>query len=168
MLSTPPPPSATCCTITYPAPNILLVTLNTPKKLNVITRKAHAELDAIWHWFDRAPPLIVAVFTGTGRAFSGGADLAEWASTPPAQRGVLLANGFGGLSLRRGKKPVICALNGYAIGGSTEMVINCDMVVADSRAFLALPDVKVGLTGFGGTFPRLVRRVGRNRATDMC
>jgi len=48
------------------------------------------------------------------------------------------------------------------------MVINCDMVVANSKAFLALPDVKVGLTGFGGTFPRLVKRIGRNRAMDMC
>lgn len=70
--------------------------------------------------------------------------------------------------MRRGKKPVIAALNGLAVGGATEMVINCDMVVASANATLALPDVKVGLTGFGGTFPRLVRRIGRNRATDMC
>jgi enoyl-CoA hydratase/carnithine racemase len=168
MPANPPPPLTTCCALTYPARNILVVTLTTPKKLNVITRLAHSELDAIWHWFDAHPVLLLAIFTGTGRAFSAGADLAEWASTPLSQRGVTLPNGFGGLSLRRGKKPIICALNGFAIGGSTEMVINCDMVVANSTAYLALPDVKVGLTGFGGTFPRLARRVGRNRAMDMC
>jgi enoyl-CoA hydratase/carnithine racemase len=70
--------------------------------------------------------------------------------------------------MRRGKKPIIAAMNGFSIGGATEMVINCDMVVASSKAFLALLDVKVGLTGFGGMFPRLVHRIGRNRATDMC
>jgi enoyl-CoA hydratase/carnithine racemase len=70
--------------------------------------------------------------------------------------------------MRTGKKPIIAALNGLAVGGSTEMVINCDMVIAAANATLALPDVKVGLTGFGGTFPRLVQRIGRNRATDMC
>jgi enoyl-CoA hydratase/carnithine racemase len=70
--------------------------------------------------------------------------------------------------MRRGKKLIIAAVNGLAVGGATEMVINCDMVVASKDATLALPDVKVGLTGFGGTFPRLARRVGRSRATDMC
>ena len=63
---------------------------------------------------------------------------------------------------------MITALNGFSIGGATEMVINCDMVVASSKAYLGLPDVKVGLTGLGGTFPRLVRRIGRSHATDMC
>jgi len=86
----------------------------------------------------------------------------------PEKHGVIPTNGFGSLSKRWGKKPIIAAMNGFSIGGATEMVINCDMVVASSKAFLALPDVKVGLTGFGGTFPRLVHRIGRNRATDMC
>ena len=164
----PPPPPVTCCTISYPASSILLVTLNTPKQLNVLTTKSHLELDALWRWFDSTPSLIISIITGRGRAFSGGADLREWATLSPEQRGVIPSNGFGGLSMRRGKKPIICALNGFSIGGATEMVIACDMVVANSTAFLALPDVKVGLTGFGGTFPRLVRRVGRNRASDMC
>lgn len=162
------PPPVTCCTLTFPTPAILIVTLTTPKQLNVITALAHSELDSVWKWFDITPSLIIAIFTGTGRAFSGGADLREWETIPPERRGITLPNGFGGLSLRRGKKPIIAALNGFSIGGSTEMVINCDMVVANSKAYLALPDVKVGLTGFGGTFPRLVRRVGRGRATDMC
>jgi enoyl-CoA hydratase/carnithine racemase len=167
-MSTSNPPTVSCCTITFPTPNILLVTLNTPKQLNVITTKAHIELDTIWKWFDSTPSLIIAIFTGSGRAFSGGADLREWQTIPAERRGITLPNGFGGLSMRRGKKPIIAAMNGFSIGGSTEMVINCDMVVANSKAYLALPDVKVGLTGFGGTFPRLVRRIGKNRATDMC
>jgi len=78
-----PPPKVTCCNLTYPAPNILLVTLNMPKQLNCITLKAHSELDSIWRWFDATLSLIVAIFTGSGRAFGGGADPREWGTTAP-------------------------------------------------------------------------------------
>jgi enoyl-CoA hydratase/carnithine racemase len=183
------PPRTSFCDLTYPAKGVVQVTLNRPKQLNCITHQGHRELDAVWQWFDRTPELMVAIFTGSGRAFSGGADLREWMTLSPDERGKTPSNGFGGLSLRRGLKPVIAALNGFSIGGATEMVINCDMVVASPKAYLGLPDVKVGLTGknllamisseistnytqqllgFGGTFPRLVRRIGRSRATDMC
>lgn len=161
-------PKTSCCDLTSPASGVLLVTLNRPKKLNCIIYHNHQELEKIWQWFDRTPELIIALFTGSGRAFCGGADLTEWETLKPDERGVTTSTGFGGLSLRRGLKPVIAVLNGFAIGGATEMVINCDMVVASPKAYLALPDVKVGLTGFGGTFSRLVRRIGRSHATDMC
>lgn len=80
---------------------------------------------------------------------------------------VLPASGFGGLSKRRGKKPVIAAVNGACMGGGCEMIINADMVVADPSAVFALPEVKVGVIALAGALPRLVRTVGRQRAMEM-
>jgi len=75
--------------------------------------------------------------------------------------------GFGGISLRQGKKPIVAAVNGPAYGGGCEMVVNCDLVIADADATFSLPEVRRGVTPFGGALPRLVRTVGRQRATDM-
>ncbi len=77
------------------------------------------------------------------------------------------ASGFGGLSRRGGKKPVIAAVNGLALGGGCEMIINCDMVVAAHGAQFGLPEVKRGVAAIAGALPRLVRTVGRPRAMEM-
>ncbi|KAL2264087.1 hypothetical protein VTK26DRAFT_2581 [Humicola hyalothermophila] len=77
-------------------------------------------------------------------------------------------DGFGGLSNRAGKKPVIAAVNGLCFGGGMEMVINCDMVVADgARARFGLPEVGKGVVALAGALPRLVRTVGKQRAAEM-
>ncbi|KAM5356872.1 hypothetical protein ACJ41O_003518 [Fusarium nematophilum] len=76
-------------------------------------------------------------------------------------------NGFGGLSLRSGKKPVIAAVNGPAYGGGCEMVVNCDMIIASPTATFALPEVKRGVTPFGGALPRVVMTAGRQRAAEL-
>lgn len=91
----------------------------------------------------------------------------EWVKTPVEDQGRLPHSGFGGMSSRIGKKPIIAAVNGLSVGGGTEMVVNCDIAVAGEDAKLSLPDVKVGLTGLGGVLPRLVRAIGRQRATLM-
>lgn len=92
----------------------------------------------------------------------------DWIHTPVKEQGLLPPSGFGGISMRVGKKPVIAAVNGMSVGGGAEMVLNCDIVVASEEAQLILPDVKVGLTLLGGALPRLVRAVGKQRATLMC
>lgn len=76
-------------------------------------------------------------------------------------------NGFGGISFRHGKKPVIAAVNGPAYGGGCEMIVNCDLVVALESATFALPEVKRGVTPFGGALPRLMKIVGRQRAMEI-
>lgn len=76
-------------------------------------------------------------------------------------------SGFGGLSRRRGKKPVIAAVNGIAHGGGCEMVANCDIVLASPSAVFALPEVKRGVVAIAGALPRLARAVGRMRAMEM-
>ena len=70
-----PPPTAKYAILSFPTPEILLVTLNRPKQLNCINMEGHAELEAIWSWLDAEPSLRVGIVTGTGRAFCAGADL---------------------------------------------------------------------------------------------
>ena len=77
------------------------------------------------------------------------------------------ASGFGGLARRKGKKPVICAVNGLCFGGGAEIIINSDIVVAASRALVGLPEVKRGVVALAGALPRLVRTVGKQRAMEM-
>jgi enoyl-CoA hydratase/carnithine racemase len=162
-------------------PHVLLVTLNRPDALNAIPRPQHYALERLWDWFDDEPSLRVAVVTGTGRAFSAGADLKEWdginndaatatgavAGTAPANRGRFPRSGFGGLSNRGGLKPILAAINGLCYGGGMEMAINCDMVIAASNATFSLPEVTIGVIALAGALPRLIRSVGKQRATEM-
>ncbi|KAH8595055.1 ClpP/crotonase-like domain-containing protein [Bisporella sp. PMI_857] len=165
-----PPPEAQYILISFPDPSILLITLNRPKNLNCISTQMHYGLDAIYQWLDVEPSLRCAILTGTGRAFCAGADLKEWnLSHQPnaAPKRPLPPSGFGGLSRRQGKKPVICAVNGICFGGGCEMVINSDITIADESATFGLPEVKIGVVALAGALTRLVRTAGRQRAMEM-
>lgn len=163
------PPKTQYCILSFPAPYVLLVTLNRPKELNCINIAGHHELDQVFGWLDREPALRVAIITGNGRAFCAGADLKEWnnSNSSDTPRPVPPGSGFGALSRRSGLKPVIAAVNGLAYGGGCEMIINADMVVAAPTATFALPEVKRGVVALAGALPRLVRTVGRQRAMEM-
>lgn len=129
------------------------------------------EMDSVWKWFDDEPNLSVAIITGTGRAFSAGADLKEWSNSmnddaDPSKR-MGNAPAFKPLSRRLGKKPVIAAVNGLAMGGGCEFVVNCDLVVAAEDAYFALPEVKRGIAAIGGALPRLIRIIGLQRASEF-
>jgi enoyl-CoA hydratase/carnithine racemase len=165
-----PPPNQTYAQISFPTPQILLVIFNRPRSLNCIDTPSHWELDSLFEWFDNVPSLRVAVVTGMGRAFCAGADLKEWntqASGPERGRRNVPASGFGALSRRSGKKPVIAAVNGLAYGGGMEMCVNLDMVIAAKSATFALPEVKRGVAAIAGALPRIVRTIGRQRAMEM-
>lgn len=123
------PPATPIYELSYPAPFVLLVTINREKALNAITLQGHWEGERLWQWFDDEPSLRVAVVTGKGKkAFCCGQDLKEQAeknsdndtptmpSFPPGA--------FMGLSRRVGKKPVIAAVNGFALGGGFEIALN--------------------------------------------
>ena len=75
--------------------------------------------------------------------------------------------GFGGISNRGGKKPVIAAVDGICFGGGMEMALNCDLVIASAKSTFALPEVGVGVVALAGALPRLARDVGRHRAMEM-
>ncbi|KAI6762662.1 hypothetical protein HG530_008642 [Fusarium avenaceum] len=165
------PPVVPNTVLSYPHPHILLVTLNRPDQLNALQRQMSFELDRLWRWYDNEPTLRCAIITGTGRAFCAGADLKEWnvknAESSTAKVDKWADNGFGGLSNRRGKKPIIAAVNGLCLGGGMEMILNLDMVIASETAKFGLPEVKRGVVAIAGALPRLIRIVGRQRASEV-
>jgi enoyl-CoA hydratase/carnithine racemase len=166
-----PPPSVQDSIISFPKPTVLLVTLNREKAMNCINTQGHGELDALFKWFDNEPSLRVGIMTGKGRAFCAGADLKEWdksnESKGASSGSRAGASGFGAMSRRGGKKPVICAVNGICFGGGCEMIVNADMVIAEEHAQFGLPEVKIGVVALAGALTRLVRTVGKQRAMEM-
>ncbi|KAH7127795.1 ClpP/crotonase-like domain-containing protein [Dactylonectria estremocensis] len=163
--------------LSFPKPGILLVTLNRPSRLNAITSQGHEDLDQVFRWFDQEPSMRCAILTGTGRAFCVGADLKEWndgvaidadTNSPLSRPRRWETAGFGGLSNRVGKKPVVAAVNGLCFGGGMEMVINCDLVVAAADAArFGLPEVKRGVVALAGALPRAMRTLGKQRASEL-
>ncbi|OXV10482.1 hypothetical protein Egran_01756 [Elaphomyces granulatus] len=171
----PPPLTPSFLRLSYPAPGVLLVTMNRGENLNCMNRTAQVEMDAVWRWLDEEPTLLVAVITGAGdKAFSAGADLKEWNQSMSSSgadgsryNGMSSAQAFKPLSRRLGKKPVIAAVNGLALGAGTEFIVNCDLVVAAEHAYFGLPEVKRGVAPIGGCLPRLIRTIGLQRASEL-
>jgi len=147
------------------------------KDLNCTSRSAILEMTSVFRWFDAEPNLTVAILTGAGtKAFSTGADLKEWNANVAAAKakGLPTENlgpgnvpGAEALSNRRGKKPVIAAVNGMALGGGCENVLNCDIVLASSTATFGCVEVQRGLAAYSGALPRLIRIVGLQRASEF-
>ncbi|KAH7123203.1 ClpP/crotonase-like domain-containing protein [Dactylonectria macrodidyma] len=163
-----PPPGTTHTQISFPSPGILLVLINRPRSLNSLSVDARKVLESIFQQFDQEPNCRVAVLSGVGKAFCVGADRNEWMENNKKRLRIKLPeNGFGGLSFRSGRKPVIAAVNGPAYGGGCEIVANCDMVVESSTSTFSLPEVQRGVTPFGGALPRIMKAAGRQRATEM-
>ncbi|OJJ01216.1 hypothetical protein ASPVEDRAFT_129329 [Aspergillus versicolor CBS 583.65] len=164
-----PPPTLQYSKLTFPTPHILLVTLSRPKDLNCINSTGNAELHAVWEWMDEEPSVRVGIITGEGRAFCAGADLKEWNNSAQSSkpRAPMPRSGFGGLSRRTGKKPIIAAVNGLALGGGCEMITNTDIVISSEKAFFGFPEVQRGVVAWAGALPRIVRTVGKQRAMEM-
>jgi len=146
--------------------HLLEVTINRPEARNSLHPMANDELDHVFDAYFADPELWVAVLTGAGeKAFSAGNDLVYSASGQPMW---VPKNGFGGLTSRRHMpKPVIAAVNGYAMGGGCEIALACHLVVADATAQFALSEVKVGLAAGAGGLVRLPRAIPPKVATEM-
>ncbi|KAF2208912.1 hypothetical protein CERZMDRAFT_48268 [Cercospora zeae-maydis SCOH1-5] len=182
--TTPPPITSDSYLLTYPRQHVLLITINRPKVMNSIPYDAHWEADAILQWFDAEPSLRVAVITGAGeKAFCAGQDLMEQnkiaqlrAAKARGEKNVQVPDrrvlshppsGFMGVSRRVGKKPVIAAVNGFALGGGFEICLGCDMIVASPKALFGLPEASRGLYAAAGGLSRLVRLVGMTIASEV-
>ncbi len=150
--------------------NYAVVTLNRPKVLNALNQALMAELDAA---FDElaADPSRAVVLTGAGdRAFAAGADVGEFNALPSAgvaaefaRRGQAVLN-----KIERLSKPVIAAVNGFALGGGCELMMACDIRIAADTARVGQPEINLGIIpGYGGT-QRLTRLVGKGAAKLLC
>ncbi|KAF7325879.1 hypothetical protein MKEN_00438700 [Mycena kentingensis (nom. inval.)] len=168
-----PPQVSSEILLSFPKPHLLLITLNRPKSLNAFTPGMLQDMRSVLNWFEEEPELWVVILTGTGRAFCAGADLKAWdrseQSAKPQHYDTILneIHGFGSVSRRVSKKPFIAAVNGGSYGGGTEMVMNCDLVVASKDAQFALPEVKRGVVAVQGAIPRLARTAGHQLASEM-
>jgi len=166
-----PPPSSDSFLLSYPAEHILLVTINRPKAMNSIPMLAHWEAHSIFQWFDNEPSLRVAIITGAGdKAFCAGQDLIERGkvtkdAAPSSQTHP--PTGFAGLSRRTGRKPVIAAVNGFALGGGFEICLNSDLVVSSPKAVFGLPEAKVGVYAGAGGLARVVRNCGLQIGSEI-
>jgi len=145
--------------------HILEVTINRPESHNALHPYAHEELSEIFDVFEGDNDLWVAIITGAGeKAFCTGNDLKYSATGKPIW---MPKSGFGGLTSRQRSKPVIAAVNGFAMGGGMEIALACDIVIAADNAVFALPEVKVGLIAAAGGIPRLARQIPVKRAMDL-
>jgi enoyl-CoA hydratase/carnithine racemase len=151
--------------------HIAYITLNRPERMNALHPPANAELSGVWNDFADDPDAWVAILTGAGeRAFSAGNDLkytAEHAGVS-FSTGAPVKGGFGGITSRFDLwKPVIAAVNGYAMGGGFEMALACDIIIAAEHARFALPEPRVGLFAGAGGVHRLPRQVPLKIAMGM-
>ncbi|KAH7007017.1 ClpP/crotonase-like domain-containing protein [Ilyonectria robusta] len=168
------PPAQSYGVVSFPAQHVMLVVFTRPRALNAMTSAGEYELEALFAWYDAEPSLRCAIVTGAGRAFCAGMDLKEWnernvrrAAGLREDRPMNPPSGFGALSRRHGKKPVIAAVNGLAFGGGMEILANLDLVVASKSAIFALSEAKRGVVPNAGSLPRLVRTIGRPRTMQL-
>jgi crotonobetainyl-CoA hydratase len=145
---------------------IFEVTIDRPKA-NAIALSTSRQLNEIWTSFRNDPELRVAILTGAGhKFFSPGWDL-KGAADGEASDSDWGVGGFGGLNYPRNlDKPVIAAVNGIAFGGGFELVLGCDLIVAEEHATFALPEIKVGVLADAATI-KLRRRIPYHVAVEM-
>lgn len=167
--------------------------------MNCLPVEATIELGALWSWYDSEPALRCAVFTGAGtRAFCAGMDLKQRLDIINTNDVALdyPRGGFGGMSNRTGKKPIVVACNGHAHGeyppylptiyfdsnlhflililtiaipgGGFEIVLNADVIFASPNASFRLPEVLRGVAALAGALPRCMMLFGNHRTMDLC
>ncbi len=145
---------------------LTIVTINRPEVYNALHSPAHAEFDAVFNDFAADPEQWVGIVTGAGdKAFSAGNDLKYQAAGGTRQR---VASGFAGLTNRFDlDKPLIAAVNGFAMGGGFEIALACDLIIAADNAIFALPEPHVGLAALAGGLHRLPRIIPLKHALGM-
>ena len=150
--------------------NIAIIKFNRPKALNAINPGVIADVGNALDVIEADLTIKVLVLTGEGdKAFVAGADISHMAGFSPLQGRKFSAEGqellfrLEGLSI-----PVIACVNGFALGGGTEIAMACDFIYASEKAKFGQPEINLGIIpGFGGT-QRLSRLVGKSMAKELC
>jgi enoyl-CoA hydratase len=146
------------------ADGVLEVTINRPEQRNAMTRAAAEAMSAAWDRLDVEPSLQCAILTGAGGSFCSGMDLKGFLNGEIPVAG---DRGFGALTTYTPRKPVIAAVDGYALAGGMELALVCDMIVASRGAKFGLPEAKRGLVAGGGAAVLLPRLLPRPLAMEL-
>ena len=139
------------------------ITLNRPDKLNPLSTATLRELADASRWFDQRPDVKVVVVTGSGRAFSSGADVSVFAGADPgvtAQREAADAGRLMAEAIESMRAITIARIQGYCVGGALVLAAACDLRVAADTTRFSIPEVDLGIPLAWGGIPRLVREIG--------
>jgi len=136
---------------------VLLITINRPQAMNSINKATAEAMGEALDRLDDDREVAVGVITGTGKGFSAGMDLKGFAS---GEFPIAGDRGFAGIAQRSARKPLIAAIEGFALAGGLEIALSCDIIIASREAKLGIPEVGVGLFAGAGALLRLPRRVG--------
>jgi enoyl-CoA hydratase len=136
--------------------NVLLITLNRPQVRNAVNAALAEGLAAALEQLDGEEDLSVGVLTGAGGFFSAGMDLGAFVKGESAWFG---DRGFAGITQRSARKPLIAAIEGFALAGGMEIALACDLIVAARGARMGIPEVKRSLVAAGGALLRMPRRM---------
>jgi enoyl-CoA hydratase len=148
---------------------VLIITINRESKMNALCRELIAELKAAVQRIYDEPALKGAVITGKGdKAFAAGADISEFTGLDKSQAKALATTGHDVFNMiESAPKPVIAAVNGFALGGGCELAMACHIRIAGETAKFGQPEVNLGIIpGYGGT-QRLTQLVGKGRAFEL-
>lgn len=135
---------------------ILIVTIDRPRQRNAVNRAVSLAIAAALDRLDQLPELRVGIVTGHGGTFCAGMDLRAFLE---GERPELENRGFGGVTEAPPRKPLIAAVEGYALAGGCELALACDLIVAAEDAWFGLPEVTRGLVAGSGGLIRLPRRI---------
>ncbi|XP_014212612.1 probable enoyl-CoA hydratase, mitochondrial [Copidosoma floridanum] len=146
--------------------NVGLITLNRPKALNALNAKLMVEMNNAIEELDADDKIGAVVLTGNEKAFAAGADIKEMMDNTYSHNvKTKFLEPWNGIA--KAKKPIIAAVNGYALGGGCEVAMMCDIVYAGEKAKFGQPEIAIGtIPGAGGT-QRLTRAVGKSLAMEI-
>ncbi|HEY0246785.1 MAG TPA: crotonase/enoyl-CoA hydratase family protein [Gryllotalpicola sp.] len=135
---------------------VLVIRFNRPEVRNAVNREFAVQLGAALDRLDAEPTLRAAVLTGNGKGFSSGMDLGALLQGEDPHVG---DRGFAGIAERSAAKPLIAAIEGFALAGGLEIAMSCDILVAGEGAIFGLPEPKRGIVAAGGGLVRLAERI---------
>ncbi|HUB03415.1 MAG TPA: enoyl-CoA hydratase-related protein, partial [Solirubrobacteraceae bacterium] len=157
-------PEAESAVLTDRRGRILTITINRPEQRNAVNAAVAAGIAGALEELDGDAGLSVGVLFGVGKGFCAGMDLKAFVT---GERPFIPGRGFAGITQRSADKPLIAAVEGFALAGGLEVALACDLIVAARGARLGIPEVKRSLFAAGGGLLRLPRALPRNVAMEM-
>jgi enoyl-CoA hydratase len=150
--------------LTEAADGVLLITLNRPDQRNAVNQALAEGVAAALDRLDADEELKAGILTGAGKGFCAGMDLKAFVA---GERPWVGDRGFAGITRRSARKPLIAAIEGFAVAGGFEVAISCDLIVAARGAKLGIPEVKRSLVAAGGAVIRLPKRIPYHVAMEL-